>query len=81
VLTEFASWRWIFYINLPVGIFAILWAWRVLEPEGRRARQMFADRAFHHGQPPTARHRRPGLGFGVLLNRFADRHGRPSSQI
>ena len=54
VLTEFASWRWIFYINLPVGIFAILWAWRVLEPEGRRARQMF--------DIPGA-----ALSFGALL--------------
>ncbi|MDI3341230.1 MAG: MFS transporter [Sphaerobacter sp.] len=40
-LTEFASWRWIFYINLPVGVFAILWTWRVLEREHDRIRQRF----------------------------------------
>jgi len=54
VLTEFASWRWIFYINLPVGIFAILWAWRVLKPEGSRGRQTF--------DIPGA-----ALSFGALL--------------
>jgi EmrB/QacA subfamily drug resistance transporter len=35
VLTEWASWRWIFFINVPVGLFGLLWAWRVL-PSGRR---------------------------------------------
>ncbi len=36
VLTEFATWRAIFLINAPVGIFAILWASRILpqEPPG-----------------------------------------------
>jgi EmrB/QacA subfamily drug resistance transporter len=35
ILTEWASWRWIFFINVPVGLFGLIWAWRVL-PEGRR---------------------------------------------
>ena len=35
ILTEWASWRWIFFINIPVGLFGLIWAWRVL-PEGRR---------------------------------------------
>lgn len=30
ILTQLGSWRWIFYINVPVGILAILWAWRIL---------------------------------------------------
>ncbi|HET7479786.1 MAG TPA: MFS transporter [Rubrobacteraceae bacterium] len=36
VLTEWASWRWIFFVNLPVGLAGILWSWRVL-PGGRNA--------------------------------------------
>src|SRR5581483_6158888 len=41
VLTQFASWRWIFYINVPIGIVAILWAWRVLERESGGVQQTF----------------------------------------
>jgi EmrB/QacA subfamily drug resistance transporter len=41
VLTEWASWRWIFYINVPVGIFAILWAWRVLMAQRGSDEQRF----------------------------------------
>jgi EmrB/QacA subfamily drug resistance transporter len=38
LLTEFGTWRAIFLVNLPVGLFAITWAARVLpvEPPGRR---------------------------------------------
>jgi EmrB/QacA subfamily drug resistance transporter len=36
LLTEVATWRAVFFVNLPIGIFAILWAARVL-PEERRA--------------------------------------------
>src|SRR5215204_5573478 len=35
ILSEWASWRWIFFINIPIGLFGLIWAWRVL-PEGRR---------------------------------------------
>ncbi len=41
VLTEFGSWRWIFFVNVPVGIFAIIWAWRVLVNERRDVSQQF----------------------------------------
>ncbi|HET7095479.1 MAG TPA: DHA2 family efflux MFS transporter permease subunit, partial [Thermomicrobiales bacterium] len=41
VLTQFASWRWIFYINVPIGIFAILWAWRVVDREVSGTQQTF----------------------------------------
>ena len=34
VLTEWLSWRWIFFVNLPVGIFGVLWAQRVLSADG-----------------------------------------------
>lgn len=38
LLTEVGTWRAIFFVNVPVGIFAILWAARILpaEPPGRR---------------------------------------------
>ncbi len=31
------SWRWIFFVNLPIGVFAVLLAWRLLPEDGRRA--------------------------------------------
>jgi EmrB/QacA subfamily drug resistance transporter len=30
-ITTYASWRWIFYVNLPMGIVGILFAWRFVE--------------------------------------------------
>jgi EmrB/QacA subfamily drug resistance transporter len=41
LLTEFGTWRAIFLVNVPVGIFAILWAARILPAEQRRAGQSF----------------------------------------
>ncbi len=41
VLTQVASWRSIFLINAPIGLIAILWAWRVLPAEGRGHDQSF----------------------------------------
>ncbi len=35
-LTEFGTWRAIFFVNVPVGILAVIWAARVLPVEGRR---------------------------------------------
>jgi len=34
------SWRWVFFINLPIGLFGSLWCWRMLPPLrlGRPAR-------------------------------------------
>jgi EmrB/QacA subfamily drug resistance transporter len=40
-LTEFASWRGVFLVNLPIGILAILWASRVLPDERRSVGQTF----------------------------------------
>ena len=31
VMVDHASWRWLFYINLPLGILALLMIWRFLE--------------------------------------------------
>ena len=41
VLTELATWRAVFFVNLPVGIFAILWAMRTLPAEERSGGQRF----------------------------------------
>ena len=44
ILTQAATWRAIFMINVPIGILAVAWAWRVLPAETRG-----------HGQPFDAR--------------------------
>ena len=41
LLTQVASWRSIFLINAPIGVIAILWAWRVLPAEDRGRDQSF----------------------------------------
>lgn len=41
ILTRWLSWRWIFYVNPPVGAFGVLWAFRVLRDERRDIRQRF----------------------------------------
>jgi EmrB/QacA subfamily drug resistance transporter len=35
------SWRWIFFVNVPVGIFGILWAWHILSDVRREVRERF----------------------------------------
>src|SRR3954469_410875 len=39
-LTDVASWRWTFYINLPVGALSLLLAWQFVPQSARRARRM-----------------------------------------
>lgn len=39
-LTEVISWRWTFFINLPVGIFSALLTWRVVADSEKRERKM-----------------------------------------
>lgn len=39
-LTEIASWRWNFYINLPIGIFSLLLSWYVVPDTQKKSRDM-----------------------------------------
>ena len=36
LIVDAISWRWIFYVNLPMGVLALLAAWRWLEPDAHR---------------------------------------------
>src|SRR5487761_1728829 len=33
ILTQLISWHWIFFVNVPIGIAAALFSWRLLEPD------------------------------------------------
>jgi DHA2 family multidrug resistance protein len=39
-LTDVASWRWTFYINLPVGLLSIFLAWQYIPETAKRERRM-----------------------------------------
>jgi len=41
ILTQYLSWRWIFYVNLPIGAIVILAAWRLLTERPHLERQQF----------------------------------------
>ncbi len=41
ILTQALSWRWIFYVNLPIGALAILAAWHLLTERPHLERQHF----------------------------------------
>jgi EmrB/QacA subfamily drug resistance transporter len=41
ILTHALSWRWIFYVNLPIGVFVIVAAWHLLTERPRWERQHF----------------------------------------
>ena len=30
VLTQWQSWRWIFFVNIPIGLAGVIWSWRLL---------------------------------------------------
>ncbi|MEU3275051.1 DHA2 family efflux MFS transporter permease subunit [Saccharomonospora sp. NPDC006951] len=61
-LVDSVSWRWIFYINVPIGLIALWTAWRVLPSEERQ---------------PTGRFDFPGLlmlspGLALLIYGVSD---------
>src|SRR3954451_16716657 len=33
VLTQALDWHWIFFVNVPIGLAALIFAWRLIEPE------------------------------------------------
>jgi len=41
ILTHLLNWRWIFYVNLPIGVVVILAAWHLLTERPRMKRQHF----------------------------------------
>jgi EmrB/QacA subfamily drug resistance transporter len=41
LLTAYASWRWIFYVNVPIGLAAIFATWRLLPPKIEHQGQRF----------------------------------------
>src|SRR4051794_13924172 len=43
LIVDHFSWRWIFFVNLPVGAVALLLAWRILPPGGARRERPVLD--------------------------------------
>ncbi|GAB7525294.1 MFS transporter [Paraburkholderia sp. 2C] len=40
-ITTYSSWRWIFYVNLPLGLIGIVLAWRFIHAAGSTGRRPF----------------------------------------
>ncbi|NAZ83605.1 MFS transporter [Kineococcus sp. R8] len=40
LLTQYAGWRWIFAVNVPIGLLLLVVAWRVVPAVGRRRRAL-----------------------------------------
>ena len=89
VLTQYVGWEWVFFVNAPIGLAAILLAPRLLQREPRRGRRPLVRRDRRdprHGQPLAARlHGRQDrpvplvLGpHARLLRRLGRAHGRRS---
>ena len=68
VLTDALSWRWIFFLNVPISIFAVLVTYRLVkveEPDRRAADRLPGDRR-DLGRPRLAARRpRPGRRLGL----------------
>jgi EmrB/QacA subfamily drug resistance transporter len=62
VLTDLASWRWIFYINVPIGLFALFMVTRLVS-ESRMDRE---DRRIDFGGAVTAAGGLVAVVYGLL---------------
>ncbi|CAB3758072.1 MFS transporter [Paraburkholderia solisilvae] len=45
-ITTYSSWRWIFYVNLPLGLIGIVLAWRFIHAAGDSERRPFDSLGF-----------------------------------
>ncbi len=45
-ITTYSSWRWIFYLNLPLGLVGIALAWRFIHASGDSERRPFDSIGF-----------------------------------
>ncbi|WMJ71338.1 MFS transporter [Stenotrophomonas sp. 24(2023)] len=45
-ITEHASWRWIFYLNIPIGVAALIAAWLLIPAEEDHVRRPFDWKGF-----------------------------------
>ena len=69
VLTDALSWRWIFFLNVPIAVFAVLVTYvlvKVKEPEAARAQDRLPRDQRALGRPRLAADRaRPGRRLGL----------------
>ena len=73
ILTDALAWEWIFYVNIPVGLAALVLARRAARREPRHAgAQLRRARSVpRHGRPHDARardHAGPELGLGLRVD-------------
>ena len=77
VLTSGLSWRWVLFVNVPIGVICVLLSPRLLQPLGGRDAQLrHTGRDRRHGWSGAARLRarqRRQRGLGIDRNGAADR--------
>ena len=66
-LTTFWSWRWIFYLNVPISIACILLAWRYIPEEEPRKGRTAAKKPFDWGGFVLSGTALAGFMYGVEL--------------
>lgn len=94
-ITSYSSWRWIFYLNLPLGLLALFFAWRLIPDHRPLERKPFDAIGFLYAggallcltwaaeqlSRPNAPWIEAGLflAFGALLGALAVRHLRQAA--